>query len=210
LNSHPFVLCAGCLRYGGYRKGYWTMSDAYVGEIRLFAGNYATENWHICDGSLLNIQAFPALYALIGTTYGGDGQTTFGLPDLRGRVPVGQGQGTNLTARVLGQKGGSSTVTLTQSQMPAHTHSFSASTVTATTPTLAASGSGFATPISTGADGPVVAYAPSALVTSAENVNLGSNAISASSGGGQPHNNLMPYEAINYIIAVQGLFPELP
>jgi microcystin-dependent protein len=208
LNSHPFVLCAGCLRYGGYRKGYWTMSDAYIGEIRLLGGNYAPENWRICDGSLLNINEYEGLFALIGTTYGGDGVKTFRLPDLRGRVPVGQGQGPNLTARVLGQAGGSSTVTLTQGQMPAHSHSFSASTATATTATMA-SGAGFATPVSTGADGPVVAYAPSALVTDAEKVNLSGSAITAA-GGSQPHNNLMPYQAINYIIAVKGLFPGVP
>lgn len=185
------------------------MSDAYTGEIRLFAGNYATANWHICDGSLLNIQEYPALFSLISTLYGGDGQKTFGLPDLRGRVPIGQGQGPSLTSRVLGQKGGASAVTVTEPQMPSHTHSFSACTTTATTPTFA-TGVGLATPITTGADGPVVAYAPNNLVTTAEMVNLGPNAISTSNGGNQSHKNVMPYLTINYIICVMGLYPEYP
>ena len=82
------------------------MSDYFVGEIRLFAGAYAPANWHLCDGSLLSINTYQALYSLIGTTYGGVGVSTFGLPDLRGRIPIGQGQGTGLTNRVLGQNGG--------------------------------------------------------------------------------------------------------
>lgn len=183
------------------------MSDAYVGEIRMFGGSYAPQNWHLCDGTLLSISQYPALFSLISTTYGGDARTTFGLPDLRGRVPVGQGQGTGLTARTLGQSGGASAVTVTQAQMPAHNHTFYAYNKPATS-AVAQNGSGLAKPL-TLPTGQVAAYAPAALVTATEQVALASNAITNSQNSGGAHANLMPYLAINYIICLNGLFPDL-
>ncbi len=184
------------------------MSDAYFGEIRLFAGSYAPQNWHICDGSLLQIQQYQALFTLLGTTYGGNGTTDFALPDLRGRVPVGMGQGPSLTNRVIGQKSGTSTVTVTQAQMPAHTHAFNASSTTATAQTLT-NGAGLASSQSL-PTGQVAYYAPNSLVTDSKvQASMAANAISSAPGGGGPHNNLMPYLTINYIICTNGLFPNL-
>lgn len=177
------------------------MSDAYVGEIRIFGGPYAPNNWHFCDGSILPIKNYMALYTLIGVTYGGDQRTTFGLPDLRGRLPVGQGQGPNLTARAMGQKAGSSAVTINEIQLPVHSHDFHASSGAATTATLA-NGVGLAA-----TKGGVVAYAPNSLVTVNQVVRMGVTSIGYSPNGGQSHPNLMPYLAVNYIICLDGLFP---
>src|SRR3569623_1528496 len=109
--------------------------DNFLGEIRMFAGNYAPEDWHFCDGSTLQINQFDALYALLGTTYGGDGRVTFGLPDLRGRAPVHKGTGTGLPPVTLGQKGGSETVSLPAANLPPHTHPLNAVNAPATTNT---------------------------------------------------------------------------
>jgi len=108
------------------------MSEAFVGEIRLFGGNYSPVNWHKCDGSMLSVSNYQVLYSLLGTTYGGDGVNTFGLPDLRSRLPVGMGQGTNLTNRVIAQKFGEETVALASNQLPVHTHTLVATTTQAT------------------------------------------------------------------------------
>ena len=109
--------------------------DPYIGEIRLFAGNYAPENWAICDGAQVAVNDYQALYALIGTTYGGNGTTSFALPDLRGRVPIGQGQAPNVTARTLGQIGGTEKVSLNVGQLPPHNHQILATSTAATTST---------------------------------------------------------------------------
>ncbi len=176
------------------------MSDAYVGEIRLFAGSFAPEDWAVCDGSLLSINSFQALYALIGVTWGGDGKTTFAVPDLRGRVPLGQGQKPGLTARTMCQTGGAETVTLTAATMPSHNHPVAAATAEATAAKPA--GNGLATAAAThgyyvpaGSDDPVNASVLNALT-------IGND------GGNLPHANLMPSMALTYIIATNGLFPE--
>lgn len=158
------------------------MATPFIGQITLFAGNFAPRGWAFCQGQLLSIAQNTALFSILGTTYGGDGQTTFALPDLRGRVPLQQGQGPGLQSYVLGQKAGTETVTLTVNEMPAHNHSI---TVTAVPP-------GGTIPA---VDGQLT---PTPL-----------NAFEASgmTGGSQPHNNLQPYLALNYIIALQGIFP---
>ncbi len=164
------------------------MAQPYVGELRLFAGNFAPAGWMFCDGQLLPISENETLFNLIGTTYGGDGQTTFALPDLRGRVPVHQGSGV-----VLAETGGAEQVTLTASQMPAHNHALRASTAVGTGSApggalLAATG----TANSYGSGAPTQGMAPGAL---------------APQGGSQPHDNMGPYLAVSYIISLFGIFP---
>ncbi len=179
--------------------------DPILGEIRPFASNFAPEGWLPCDGRTLNIQEYQPLYALIGVTYGGDGSTTFKLPDLRGRLPVGQGQGTGLTNRTLGQMGGASTVTLAQANLPVHSHGFSVSGNEGST-NIPSTGAPLAVPqAQTG--GTMYAYATPGTGTAQT---FAADTITTAPGTGLPHNNLMPYLAINYIIAVTGLFPNRP
>jgi microcystin-dependent protein len=169
----------------------------YLGEIKMFAGNFAPTGWAFCDGSVLSINQNTALFSLLGTMYGGNGTTTFALPDLRGRFPMNAGTGTNLTPRNPGDSGGQETVTLTQAQMPIHTHaaSFAADSTVASTdkPQSALPGrNASATP----------SYGKTA------NASLASSAVVlAPAGGGQPHPNLPPFECVNFIIALQGIFP---
>lgn len=167
------------------------MSDQCVGEIRMFGGNYAPAGWAFCNGQLMSISQNEVLYSLIGTTYGGDGQTTFGLPDLRGRVPIHTGTLTG-SDYVLGQTGGVESVTLIQSQLPAHTHTI-----------IAESAAGADTPAgNTWGLQPQSAYmAPPTSV-----VSMKAGSISTV-GGSQPHDNMMPSLTISFIIALQGIFP---
>lgn len=164
------------------------MAQPYVGELRLFAGNFAPAGWMFCDGSLLPISENETLFQLIGTTYGGDGQSTFAVPDLRGRLTVHQGNGF-----VLAQTGGAEQVTLTTSQIPAHAHTQLASGTVATQ--NAPSTNVFAQAATADAyvtGGPFVALDPAAM---------------AFTGGNQPHSNLQPYLCINYIISLFGIYP---
>jgi len=167
------------------------MATSYIGEIRMFAGNFQPAGWAFCDGRLLQISQYDALFALIGTTYGGDGVQTFGLPDLRGRLPVHQGtssQGTYL----IGQLAGTETVTLTTSQIPSHSH-----TVAAKTAANSQSPSGAVY----GGNAPVAIYTANAP-SSPMNANMiGPNP------GGLPHDNLMPFGAVSFIISLFGVFP---
>ena len=166
------------------------MATPFIAEIVMFGGNFAPRGWAFCQGQLLSIAQNTALFSLLGTTYGGNGQTTFALPDLRGRVPIQQGSGPGLTPRVLGEQGGTETVTLQVTQMPAHTHTVSASTAAAgdTVPTG-----------NVLSEGSIYHAAPG-------NTTLSPTAIGAS-GGSQPHNNIQPFLALNFIIATQGIFP---
>lgn len=164
------------------------MAQPYVGEIRLFAGNFAPAGWMFCDGSILPISQFDTLFNLIGTTYGGDGQGTFALPDLRGRVPMHQGNG-----QVVGQMGGSESVTLNQSQIPGHTHAL-VSTSNAATAAYGPAGNMLA-PASVNTYGPGPATAP-----------MASSALTVA-GGNQPHENMAPFVAMSYIISLFGIFP---
>ena len=171
--------------------------ESYVGDIRLFAGNFAPRGWALCNGALLSINQYQTLYVLIGIRYGGDGQNTFALPNLCGRVPVGQGTGLGLTPRVVSQLYGSESVTLLTQQLPQHTHTFNATSATATS--ARAGGMLFA---QTGTDnlyGPVPGTDPQPQTMAANAVMV--------TGGSQPHDNIMPSMAINYIIALEGIFP---
>ena len=175
------------------------MSEPFIGEIRLFGGNFAPRGWSFCNGQLLPIPANTALFSILGTTYGGDGRSTFGLPNLQGRAAMGAGRGPGLTDRRLGQQVGAPTETLTEQQLPSHTHQMQGSSTVATE-------DGETTPgghvlgtdeeeeaqvfhASTGAQG----FATTAI---------------SSFGGGQTHDNVQPHIALNYIIALEGLYPE--
>lgn len=164
------------------------MAQPYVGEVRMFAGNFAPAGWNFCDGSLLAISENETLFQLIGTTYGGDGQSTFGLPDLRGRLPIHQGNGF-----ILAQTGGTETVTLTTQQIPSHTHAMVASADAANQ--------------ITGANG-VLAAPPSLSMyfTAAPDTALNPSTITPA-GGNQPHDNFQPYLCVNFIISLFGIFP---
>ncbi|MGN7168404.1 phage tail protein [Paenibacillus cellulositrophicus] len=170
------------------------MSEAYTGEIRLFAGNYAPTNWAFCNGQILSISEYEILYSLIGTIYGGDGTTTFALPDFRGRIVLNQGRSTTGTNYVLSQTGGTETVTLTASQLPAHTHGVNVSSDLGTDgdPTN-----------SFWAQSPISQYSNSEQ-SPASRMNAGNI---TSNGGNQPHANMMPTLAISYIICLNGLYP---
>ncbi|MDF7776264.1 tail fiber protein [Sphingomonas sp. AOB5] len=174
------------------------MSNPYLGELRPFAGNFAPRFWALCNGQLLSIAQNNALFALLGTTYGGDGITTFALPDLRGRLALSQGQGPGLTNRTLGEQSGTETVTLTIQTMPAHTHVVVASANEAASPVP--TGRVPAAPKNGGKF-----YLPPNVGTQTD-APIGTASI-GTAGGSQPHENLMPILAINYIIALQGIFP---
>jgi microcystin-dependent protein len=178
------------------------MSDPYYGEIRMFAGNFAPQNWHFCDGAILNINDYQTLYSLIGTTYGGDGKTTFALPDLQGRLPIGMGQGTGLTNRPLGVKGGAETVMLTLDNLPAHSHFVNASKATGTQSNpqngVWASLAGANQFITT------------SEVKSPSVINdMNPQAINFT-GMGYPHDNVMDSFPLSFIICLNGFWPDKP
>lgn len=161
-------------------------AEPFIGSIQQVAFNFAPLGWALCNGQLLSITQNTALFSLLGTTYGGDGMTSFGLPDLRGRVPLHQGQGTGLSQYQMGGRGGTETVTLTQAQLPPHVHGLpAAGDQTTDRPSgnvSPAVGGSYGSPTTTGAN-------------------------TGAAGSGQPVNNLQPYLVINYIIALQGIFP---
>ena len=163
------------------------MSQPFIGEIRMFAGNFAPVGWAFCQGQIIPISQNDALFNLIGTTYGGDGQTTFALPNLSSRVPVHVGPGF-----ALGQAGGAETVTLTTSQIPAHSH------VPQASGTAAASTSPQGNVWAAATDTP---YSPSAPASPMSGTAIGS------AGGGQPHDNMLPFLVVNFIISLFGVFP---
>ncbi|MGD2115233.1 MAG: tail fiber protein [Acidobacteriota bacterium] len=170
------------------------MSEPFVGEIRMFAGNFAPRGWAFCDGQLLAVSQNDALFSLLGTIYGGDGRTTFGLPDLRGRIPIHAGHGPGLSERRLGAKGGAEKVTLTVNQLPSHTHG-----------PIRASGN------------PATEAQPENRVLARSVVDIyidgepGDTPLSSSSitnvGGSRSHTNLMPFLCIHFIIALVGIYP---
>lgn len=172
------------------------MSDPFVAEIRMFAGNFAPTGWALCNGQLLPISQNTALFSLLGTVYGGDGKSTFALPNLQGSTPVGQGQGSGLSEYFLGQQGGSQFITLLQSEMPAHNHLLQTYTddladLNEVSPNvILGKGSG------------VTPFNPPANA----NTNMNFQAISIA-GASLPHNNMMPYLTVTFIIAMQGVFP---
>ncbi len=168
------------------------MSEPFLAEIRIFAGNFAPRGWAFCNGQLLPIAQNTALFSLIGTTFGGDGRTTTALPNLKGRAPMHPGRGSGLTARRLGQRGGTETVTLTKAQIPNHTHTLRGSgPASQNVPTNA----GHAT------NPAVRRYA------AANNLVATAGAALGATGGSGAHNNLQPFLALNFIIALVGLYP---
>jgi microcystin-dependent protein len=166
--------------------------EPFIGQIMLFAGNFAPKGWAFCNGQLLSISQNSAVFALLGTTYGGDGVTTFALPDLRGRVPLHFGSGPGLTPRDLGESSGSESITLLQTQIPAHNHVLNAINNPADV----------SVPTSN-----ILATATTYSDRSASaDTTLSANSI-GSTGGGQPHDNMQPYLGLNFVIALEGIFP---
>lgn len=177
------------------------MSTPFIGEIRMFGGNFAPRNWALCNGQTLAIAQNQALFALIGTTFGGNGVQTFQLPNLQGSLPVGQGTGPGLSTRVIGETAGSENVTLTQATMPAHSHTLNASTANATTADIGSSTL------------PGTVTAPAHFYTvndgtspppTAESLTAGSVGLS---GNNMPHSNLMPSLCVTFILSLTGVFP---
>lgn len=164
------------------------MAQPYVGEIRMFAGNFAPAGWMFCEGQLLPISENETLFQLIGTTYGGDGESTFALPDLRGRVPIHQGNGF-----ILAETGGVEEITLTVNQIPAHSH-----------PLLASTGSGSANSPEGNVSGEQTTL--NLYIEDVTSVTLAPQAV-ASTGGSQPHTNFQPYLCVDFIISLFGIFP---
>ena len=169
------------------------VSEPFVGEIRMFGFNFPPQGWAFCDGQLLSISQNAALFSLLGTTYGGDGESNFALPDLRSRVPVSQGQGEGLSSYAEGQAGGTETVTLAAAQMPAHTHAVSASSSPAASERPA---------------GRVLARSPDHSYIPEPDTDTVMNAkMIGETGNSQPHDNIQPYLVLNFCIALQGVFP---
>ena len=170
------------------------MADPFVAEIRPFGFNFAPTGWALCNGQLMPISQNTALFSLLGTMYGGDGKSTFALPNLQGSAPMHQGQGQGLSLRDIGETGGASSVTLLESEMPVHVHTQRAATQ---------DNADVAIP------SPTASFAPSTggtLYQSTPNVNLAFQGLTPT-GGSLPHNNLQPYLVLNFCIALQGVFP---
>jgi len=172
--------------------------EQYIGQIMMFGGNFAPRNWALCNGQLLEISSYTALFSILGTTYGGDGRRTFALPDLRGRVPVHAGTGNGLPTVRLGQVGGAPTNTLTEAQLPAHTHP---GVINAVSPLPRGASAGPDPSNVYNAQGGVYATGPANAKMAADSVSIGQ------AGQGQAVNNMQPFQAINYIIALEGIFP---
>lgn len=171
--------------------------EPFIAQIIMFGGNFAPRGWAFCDGQLLPISQYTALFSIIGTTYGGDGRTTFGLPDLRGRVPIHVGTGVGLPTLRLGQKGGEASVILQVNQIPAHTHSAAIQAVS---------------PLERGTTtvpDPTSAYnAQGGVYATGKNSKMAADSVLVNqTGGNQPHDNMQPYQVVSYIIALQGTFP---
>ena len=175
------------------------MTDPFLAEIRIFGGNFAPKGWALCNGQLLSISQNTALFSLLGTTYGGDGRVTFGLPNFQGAAPMQQGQGPGLSDRFLGETGGEPSVTLLQSEMPMHTHAQQAVNQPGEDPT----------------PGPSEAIARSVGANlyhdnAAQNLVQLAPQAAPPAGGSLPHNNMPPYLALTFIVALQGIFPQRP
>ena len=169
------------------------MSEPFVGEIRMFAGNFAPRGWAFYDGQLLAVSSNDALFSLLGTIYGGDGRTTFGLPDLRGRIPIHTGTGPGLSQRRMGAKGGSENETLISSQLPAHSHAWR--------------GYGSAAEGQTPVDASVAAPASDFYDDQTNNLGDMRASMVAATGGSQSHANLIPALCVHFIIALFGIYP---
>jgi len=174
------------------------MSEPFIAQITMFAGNFAPRSWALCDGQLLPIAQNSALFSILGTTYGGDGRTTFALPELRGRFPMHQGTGPGLRNKRLGERGGVEDTVLTSAQMPPHTH---VGTMKAAS-TIGDAASPAGNHLAQSNDG------ENNFSNSSSDASLAANSLTiGSSGGGQAHTNMPPFLAVNFIIALQGIFP---
>jgi microcystin-dependent protein len=173
------------------------MSEVFIGSLMLVPYNFAPKGFAFCAGQILSIAQNTALFSLLGTTYGGDGRVTFALPDLRGRLAVSSGQGPGLEPYDLGQVGGTETETLQTSEMPPHTHSVAAFAGRGVTPVAAPQGA------------VLTSFTMYAEPTNTPNQAMSANAVKPS-GNGQPHENRMPYTTLNWVIALQGIFPQRP
>ncbi len=169
------------------------MSEPFVGEIRMFGGNFAPRGWAFCDGQLLAVSQNDALFSLLGTIYGGDGRTTFGLPDMRGRIPLHQGQGPGLSERRLGSKGGEEKVALSVNQLPSHSHRLHGANEIAGRTTPQGNMFGQSTNIDLYAGDPPDQNAAASAITAV--------------GGSQSHTNMMPFLCVHFIIALFGIYP---
>jgi microcystin-dependent protein len=167
--------------------------EPFIGQIMMFGGNFAPRGWAFCDGQLLPISSNSALFSILGTTYGGDGRTTFALPDLRGRLAMHPGNGPGLSSYRLGQKGGAEDVTLNVNQIPSHNHSIRAAN-TGGDDTDPTTGNGFGS----ASDDLYIEDAPGTTMP---------NGIMTNTGGNQPHTNIQPFQCVNFIIALQGVYP---
>ncbi|HEV7719989.1 MAG TPA: tail fiber protein [Iamia sp.] len=166
--------------------------EPYVGQISMAGFNFAPRGWALCNGQIMSIQQNTALFSLLGTQFGGNGVQTFGLPDLRGRVPIHQGQGNGLTNRVMGELSGSETVTLITSEMPQHNHFVNVTSGDASAKSPANN-------VLAGTASPIYAVAPNGNFLNQQTLTL--------TGGSQPHQNMQPYQVISFIIALEGIFP---
>lgn len=177
------------------------MSEPFIGEITMFAGDFAPRNWAFCNGQLLPINQYTALFSILGTTYGGDGRTNFALPNLQARIPIGVGGSGGISNKILGERGGESNVTLTQNNIPPHTHNLNKSDYISSQRTDSPSGAFLGKGDTEGHK------------QYAENDNMGKlmDPVGIShAGGSQSHNNIQPYLTINFIIAMQGIYPSRP
>ncbi|GGD83835.1 microcystin dependent MdpB family protein [Emticicia aquatilis] len=174
------------------------MDQPFIGMIAMFGFNFPPKGWALCNGQLLSIQTNSALFALFGTTYGGDGRVTFGLPNLQGRVPIGMGQGAGLSPYSQGEMAGTENVTLLSTQIPAHNHLMTASGDGPTQATAA--GASLASQARTGGTMPTI-------YTNVSTSPVPMASATSMAGGNQPHSNMQPYLAINYSVALVGLFP---
>ncbi|SHM95392.1 phage tail protein [Polaribacter sp. KT 15] len=192
--------------------------EPFIGQIMAFVGNFAIRGWAKCDGQLMSISENTALFSIIGTTYGGDGRTTFALPDLRGRVPMHYGTGNGLTTRPLGARGGQETHTLTSLEMPSHSHTVLNNSAQdqhvmlskdaavnqipaeGDVPAAAQFGSGLSAT-------KVNAFGPATNLVNGQTISGSAGLTIANNGGSQAHNNMQPFETVNYLIALVGVFP---
>lgn len=167
--------------------------DSYIGQIRMFAGNFSPLHWAFCDGQILSVAQNQPLFSLLGSQYGGNGHTTFSLPEMRGRIPMHFGTGPSLSPRTIGSRFGQETVTLTETQIPSHNHPLQASTNTGDT---------------TAPTGALLAATPQDFYTpdNSSTVNFDQNEVQTT-GRGEPHTNMMPTQCVNFIICLQGIYP---
>ena len=176
------------------------MTEPFLGEIQIFGFNFNPNGWAFCNGATMAIQQNTALFSLLGTTYGGNGISTFQLPNFTGRAAAGQGQGAGLSPREIGETFGSASVALLQTEVPAHTHAFNAYSQTAP-------GSGTGTPVANGGLSFLAASTTSRTFNASPDTTMAPGMLGPFSGGSQPHENSQPYLAMNFCIALQGIFP---